>query len=165
MTTDNTTPMGELPAVATGGTLTIAEACALFGVSDSTIRRAIKKGRLVAEHRKTDKGTEYVFTAAALEAAGYRKPAPNAVQVVETSANALALEEARRELAEAKAAAEVAAIRREYLERENARLVADLDEVKENLRKALDRIPVALPPAPPSLASRIFRRNKPPKTA
>lgn len=165
MTTENTTPMGELPAVATGGNLTIAEACTLFGVSDSTIRRAIKKGRLVADQRKTDKGTEYFFTVAALEAAGYRRQAPNAVQTVEAASASLAVEELRRELTEAKAAAEVAAIRREYLERENARLTSDLDEVKENLRKALDRIPVALPPAPPSLAARLFKRKKGQKPA
>lgn len=150
--------------------ITIAEASALFGVSDSTLRRAIRKERLKAVQVKTERGPEWRFTVQAVEALGYRrKPAEVAPTVeavnaakVQASASALALEEAERRIADLSTRLEVNTVRSEYLERENARLIADLDEVKGNLRKALDRIPLALPPGKPSLLARI-RGKKGPK--
>lgn len=149
--------------------ITIAEASALFGVSDSTLRRAIRKDRLKAQQVKTERGPEWRFTVQAVEALGYRRkpaevaPTEEAVAAakVQASASALALEEAQRRIADLSTRLEVNTVRSEYLERENARLVADLEEVKGNLRKALDRIPLALPPGKTSLWARVRRKKGP----
>jgi excisionase family DNA binding protein len=149
--------------------VTIAEASALYGISDSTLRRAIRKGRLKAEQVKTERGPEWRFTMQAVEALGYsRKPAevvPTVEAVsaaeVKASASALALEEAQRRIADLTTRLEVNTVRGEFLERENARLTADLEDTKANLRKALDRIPLALPPAKPSVWARMRGRKGP----
>jgi len=160
MTDTPATPIGELTTTTGTATFTIAEACALFGVSDSTIRRAIKEGRLKAEQRPTERGPAYVITEAALLAAGFTKAALNAPERTEVAASNLEAEQARLAKMQAEHALEVARIRSDFLERENARLLAEVTEVRENLKKALDRIPIALPPAPPSRMARLFKRKK-----
>lgn len=160
MTDTPATPLGELTTTTGTATFTIAEACTLFGVSDSTIRRAIKEGRLKAEQRPTERGPAYVITEAALLAAGFTKAALNAPERTEVAASNLEAEQARLAKMQAEHALEVARIRSDFLERENARLLAEVTEVRENLKKALDRIPIALPPAPPSRIARLFKRKK-----
>jgi len=160
MTDTPATPIGELTTTTGTATFTIAEACTLFGVSDSTIRRAIKEGRLKAEQRPTERGPAYVISEAALLAAGFTKVALNAPERTEVAASNLEAEQARLAKMQAEHALEVARIRSDFLERENARLLAEVTEVRENLKKALDRIPIALPPAPPSRMARLFKRKK-----
>ena len=154
-----TTPMAELPAASGGQELSIAEACELYEVSDSTIRRGIRDGKIVATQRQTERGPAWVITAAAMEAAGYiRKQlaAPERVEVAKAAAESQAAELAR---VAAEHALQLAQLRADYLERENARLTSEVAEVRENLRKALDRIPLALPPAQPSRLASLFGRK------
>lgn len=156
---DTTTPFGELTTATGTATFTIAEVCSLFGVSDSTVRRGIKEGRIEATQRSTERGPAWVITEAAMLAAGYAKTALNAPERTEVATANLEAEEVRRQKVEAEHALELARVRSEYLERENARLLQEVTEVRENLRKALDRIPLALPPASPRGFKRLFKRK------
>ena len=148
--TKTATPFGELTASTGTATLTIAEACALFGVSDSTVRRGIREGRITATQRPTERGMAWVITEAAMTAAGFTKVALNAPERTEVATANLEAERERLAKMQAEHALEVARMRADFLERENARLTVEVTEVRENLRKALDRIPLALPPAPPA---------------
>jgi hypothetical protein len=152
-------PFGELPAASGSQELTIAEACELYEVSDSTVRRGIRDGKIQATQRQTERGPAWVITSAAMEAAGYAKKAlaaPERVEVAKATAESQAAEAAR---VAAEHALQLAQLRADFLERENARLSSEVAEVRENLRKALDRIPLALPPAPPSRLARLFGRK------
>jgi hypothetical protein len=142
------TVAGELTAASGTQEHTIAEACALYGVSDSTIRRALKEGRLQGTQRNTERGLAWFITSAAMLAAGFTKTPLNAPERVEVAAATLEAETLRREKTEAEHALELARVKVDYLERENARLTAQEAEARDNLRKALERIPLALPPAP-----------------
>jgi len=165
---DNTQPMPLLNA-GQSPSLTIKEAAAAFGVSADTIRRAIKREQkkkgsgLAHEQRKSDKGVEYVLTSAALEAFGYsRIETRSRVQV---ATNDLQAETWRAEITELRAKLEVQTIRADYATKETERLKVEAERATENLRIALTRIPAALPPAPPSLMSRLFRKAKENPTA
>jgi hypothetical protein len=160
-----TTPTiaGEL-TVATGTQEhTIAEVCALFNVSDSTIRRALKEGRIVGVQRTTERGLAWYITEAAMVNAGYVKAVLSPPERTEVATANLEADILRREKVEAEHALELARVRLDYLERENARLAAAELESRENLRKAIERIPLALPPAPPK--RRLFGRQPKPPTA
>jgi excisionase family DNA binding protein len=152
-------PIAELPAKAGSQELTIAEACELYAVSDSTVRRGIRDGKIKAEQRATERGPQWVITSAAMEAAGYAKTELSAPERVEVARATLAAEQLERDKAAAELAAALATQRADFLERENARLVAENAEARENLRRALDRIPLALPPAKPSRLRRLFRKQ------
>jgi hypothetical protein len=155
------TPMGELTTATGTATFTIAEACALFGVSDSTVRRGIKEGRIAATQRTTERGMAWVITEAAMTAAGYAKTALSAPARTEVATANLEADTVRREKVEAEHALELARVRADFLERENARLLAEVTEVRDNLRKALDRIPLALPSPPAATGLRkLFKRKK-----
>jgi len=154
-----TAPLAELPAASGSQELTIAEACELYEVSDSTVRRGIRDGKIQATQRQTERGPAWVITAAAMEAAGYAKKelaAPERVEVARATAESQAAEAAR---VAAEHALQLAQLRADFLERENTRLTSEVAEVRENLRKALDRIPLALPPAQPSRLARLFGRK------
>lgn len=162
---DTAKPMGELTAATGTATFTIAEACALFGVSDSTVRRGIREGRIAATQRPTERGPAWIITEAAMTAAGFTKVALNAPERTEVAAANLEAEQDKVARLQAEHALELARMRAEHLERENARLTQEVTEVRENLRKALDRIPLALPPAPPAKGlRRLFKRNGGPAT-
>jgi hypothetical protein len=139
---------GELTATTGTQEHTIAEVCDLFGTSDSTVRRALKEGRLKGVQRPTERGLAWYITEAAMLAAGFTKTALNAPERTEVATANLEAETLRREKTEAEHALELARVRLDYLERENARLTAQEAEARENLRKAIERIPLALPPAP-----------------
>jgi len=160
---DNTQPMPLLNA-GQSPSLTIKEAAAAYGVSADTIRRAIKREQkkkgtgLAHEQRKSDKGVEYVLTIAALEAFGYSRIETRSR--VEVATNDLQAETLKAEVIELRAKLEVQTIRAEYAAKEAERLKEEAGRATENLRIALTRIPAALPPAPPSLISRLFRKSK-----
>ncbi len=158
--TPGTSPL-ELTATSGTATFTIAEVCALFGVSDSTVRRGITSGRIEATQRATERGNAWVITEAAMTAAGYAKTALRAPERTEVATANLEADTIRREKVEAEHALELARVRAEYLERENARLLQEVTEVRDNLRKALDRIPLALP-SPPTATGlrRLLKRKK-----
>lgn len=169
-------PLGELtggtvrPAEAVGdkpteALMSIREAAAAFGVSADTVRRLIKaeqrepgKG-LRHTSRPSKRGDEYAIAPADLEALGYARPKA-AAERVEEARRDLAAEEAARKVAAAETRAEVAALRAQFLEQRTADLEKQLAETSENLRKAIERIPLALPPAPPSLLGRLFGKRK-----
>jgi len=155
------TPPLELTTSTGTATFTIAEACALFGVSDSTVRRGISAGRIVATQRMTERGLAWVITEAAMSAAGYVKTALNAPARTEVATANLEADTVRREKVEAVHALALARVRSDFLERENARLLQEVTEVRDNLRKALDRIPLALP-SPPAATGlrRLFKRKQ-----
>lgn len=163
---DTAKPMGELTATTGTATFTIAEVCALFGVSDSTVRRGIREGRIAATQRPTERGPAWAITEAAMTAAGFTKAALSAPERTEVAAANLEAEADKLARVQAEHALEVARLRADYLERENARLLSEVTEVRENLRKALDRIPLALPPAPPAKGLRrlLKRKSTPPAT-
>jgi DNA-binding transcriptional MerR regulator len=162
---DTATPFGELTTATGTATFTIAEACALFGVSDSTVRRGIREGRIEATQRTTERGPAWAITEAAMTAAGFTKVALNAPERTEVATANLEAEQERLAKVQAEHALEVARMRADFLERENARLTEEVTEVRENLRKALDRIPLALPPAPPAKGlRRLFKRKSTPPT-
>jgi len=159
---DNTQPM---PLLAAGPSqeVTIKEAAAIYGVSADTIRRAIKREQkkkgtgLAHEQRRSEKGTEYILTIAALDAFGFNKiETRSAVQV---STDDLKAETLKSRIIELEARLEVQTIRADYATKEAERLKEEATRATENLRIALSRIPAALPPAPPSLLSRIFRKK------
>lgn len=156
---------GDAAPAGGAGLVTIREAADLFGISADTVRRLIKAEQrkagsgLAAVKRPSKRGDEYALAPADLEALGYKRLIGPAERVEEARRDLVA-EEAASKVAAAQARAEVAALRAEFLERENARLSAQLSETSENLRQALARIPLALPPAPPSLLGRLFGRRK-----
>jgi len=159
---DNTQPM---PLLAAGPSqeVTIKEAAAIYGVSADTIRRAIKREQkkkgtgLAHEQRRSEKGTEYILTIAALDAFGFNKiETRSAVQV---STDDLKAETFKSRIIELEARLEVQTIRADYATKEAERLKEEATRATENLRIALSRIPAALPPAPPSLLSRSFRKT------
>jgi DNA-binding transcriptional MerR regulator len=161
-----TPPIGELTATTGSATFTIAEVCALFGVSDSTVRRGIREGRIAATQKPTERGPAWAITEAAMIAAGFTKAALSAPERTEVAAANLEAEQDKLARVQAEHALEVARLRAEHLERENARLIEEVTEVRENLRKALDRIPLALPPAPPAKGlKRLFKRKGTPPSA
>ena len=150
-------PFGELsPAPAEA--LSIGKAAATYGLSTSTLRRLIKRKQLKAELRKGEKGQEYYFLASDLEALGYSKPESRA-EVVQASRTTLELETSHAELAALRARIELLEAQKEGLSKEAALLRETLAETTENLRKAMDRIPLALPPAPPKKGLRKWISN------
>jgi len=160
---DNTQPMPLLKA-GPSQEVTIKEAAAIYGVSADTIRRAIKREQkkkgtgLAHEQRRSEKGTEYILTIEALEKFGLAKiETRSAVQV---STDDLKAETLKSRIIELESKLEVQTIRAEYATKEAERLKEEAARAVENLRIALTRIPAALPPAPPSLLSRIFRKQK-----
>lgn len=155
------TPIGELTTTTGTATFTIAEVCALFGVSDSTVRRGITSGRIAATQRMTERGNAWVISEAAMSAAGYVKTALNAPARTEVATANLEADTVRREKVEAEHALALARVRSDFLERENARLLQEVTEVRDNLRKALDRIPLALPSPPAATGLRRLFKRKP----
>ncbi len=160
---DPTQPIPQLKA-GQAQDLTIKEAVIAYGVSADTLRRAIKREQnkkgsgLVHEQRKSDRGVEYVLTSAALEAFGFKRiETRSRVQVATVDLQA---ESMRAEITELRAKLEVQTIRAEYATKEAERLKEQAESATENLRIALTRIPAALPPAPPSLMSRLFSKSK-----
>ena len=160
---DTTQPMAMLNA-GPAQEVTIKEAASIYGVSPDTIRRAIKREQkkkgtgLAHEQRKSEKGTEYILTTSALEAFGYSRIETRSI--VQVSTSDLQIEQLRSQIVELTAKVEVQTIRAEYAAKETERLKVEAERATENLRIALTRIPAALPPAPPSLISRLFKKSK-----
>jgi predicted transcriptional regulator len=151
-------------AEADAGLMTIREAAEAFGVSPDTIRRAIKAEQkqagtgLKAVKRPTKRGDEYAVAPSGLEALGYKRQ-QSAGERVEEARRDLAAEEMARKLADERTKAEVAALRAEYAEKRAADLERQLAETAANLRLALERVPLALPPGKPGLLRRIFGKG------
>ena len=129
--------------------ITIKEAAALFGISADTIRRGIKREQdkagsgLAHEVRRSAKGSEYVVSSNAIEAAGYKRK----VQPLDDRTR---VEVSTRDL-------EVEQLRAKNIE------LANKDEAaraNENLRVLINRMPRALPPAPPSIVEKVFGKRK-----
>jgi predicted transcriptional regulator len=144
--------------------MTIREAAAAYGVSPDTIRRDIKAEQqqagtgLKAVMRPSKRGDEYALAPADLEARGYKRQ-QSAGERVEEARRDLQAEEMAKELAKAQGRAEVAALRAEYAEKRAADLERQLTETTANLRLALERVPLALPPGKPGLLRRIFGKG------
>jgi predicted transcriptional regulator len=147
-----------------GELMTIRQAAEAFGVSPDTIRRAIKAEQkqpgtgLKAVKRPSKRGDEYALYPADLVAFGYKRKQSDGERVEEARRD-LQAEEMARKLAEAQGRAEVAAARLEYLEKRAADLERQLAETATNLRLALERVPLALPPAKPGFLRRIFSKG------
>ena len=148
--------------------VTIKEAAAMFGISADTIRRGIKREQdkpgsgLAHEVRRSAKGSEYVVSSNAIEAAGYKRKAPQLDDRtrVEVSTKDLEVEQLRAKVIELANKVEVQTLRAEFAAQENQRLKDEASRANENLRIALTRMPRALPPAPPSIVEKVFGKRK-----
>lgn len=143
--------------------MSIAEAAERYGVSDATVRRAIRAGRLPGVWKvPTPKGDQWRVTDAAMFAAGYTVPVPaaeaSAVQLAAVEARAADLE---AELANARNRIVRLEAERDYKAREVELLTASVDDLRAALRKLPDALPA---PAPPVKRSR-WRRSGPAQTA
>ena len=148
--------------------ITIKEAAALFGISADTIRRGIKREQdkagsgLAHEVRRSAKGSEYVVSSNAIEAAGYKRkvqPLDDRTRV-EVSTRDLEVEQLRAKNIELANKVEVQTLRAEFAAQENQRLKDEAARANENLRVLITRMPRALPPAPPSIVEKVFGKRK-----
>jgi len=148
--------------------VTIKEAALMFGISADTIRRGIKREQdkegsgLIHEVRRSAKGSEYFVSSNAIEAAGYKRKAPQLDDRtrVEVSTKDLEVEQLRAKVIELANKVEVQTLRADFAAQENQRLKDEAERANENLRIALTRMPRALPPAPPSIVARVFGKRK-----
>lgn len=124
--------------------LTLTEATSRYEVSLSTLRRAIREGRVAgAVLVPGPKGQEYRVPGEALEVLGYRaRPGVSTERVRAGRAEAEG-ETLTSRVKELEAALEVERLRRETAEAKAELLTANLDD----LRTALAKLPAALPPA------------------
>lgn len=143
--------------------MSIAEAAERYGVSDATVRRAIRAGRLPGAWKvPTPKGDQWRVTDAAMLSAGYTPP----VAVAEAATVELAAVEARAadleaELANARNRIARLEAERDYKAREVELLTASVDD----LRAALRKLPDALPAPAAAVKRSRWRRSGPAQTA
>ena len=79
---------------------------------------------------------------------------------VEDSTKYLEVEQLRAKVIELANKVEVQTLHAEFAAQENQRLKDEASRANENLRIALTRMPRALPPAPPSIVTRVFSKRK-----
>ena len=133
--------------------LTIAEAATAYGVSVSSIRRLLSKGKLIgAAKGPGSKGAEYRIPGEALEALGY-KPKETQGGALLTAARAnLEAEELTRKVKELESSLALEVVRRESAETELVAVRENLNDLREVLAKL-----------PPQLEApkkkRLFRRG------
>jgi len=122
--------------------LTLTEATATYAVSMSTLRRAIREGRVAgAVLVPGPKGQEYRIPGEALEAAGYRARPGVSTERVRAGRAEAESETLTSRVTELEAALEVERTLRESAESRAELLAANLDD----LRTALAKLPSALP--------------------
>jgi predicted DNA-binding transcriptional regulator YafY len=133
--------------------LTIAEAATAYGLSVSSIRRLISKGKLIGAVKVPgSKGAEYRIPGKSLEALGYKPKETQGGALLSAARANLEAEELTRKVRELEATLALEVVRRESAETE---LVA----VRENLndlREVLAKLPAQLE-APKK--KRLFRRS------
>jgi excisionase family DNA binding protein len=133
--------------------LTIAEAATAYGLSVSSIRRLISKGKLTGVAKVPgSKGAEYRIPGEALEALGYKAKATQGGALLSAARANLEAEELTKKVTALEATLALEVVRRESAETE---LVA----VRENLndlREVLAKLPAQLE-APKK--KKLFRRS------
>jgi hypothetical protein len=125
--------------------LTLAEAASAYGLSVSSVRRLITKGKLIGAVKvPTPKGASYRIPPEALEALGYEMKATQSGAILTAARANLEAEELSRKVKELEASLEVESLRRQLAE-ERERLkdeqIEDLRLFTETLRTALDKMP------------------------
>lgn len=141
--------------------LTIAEAAAAFGISVTSVRRLLSKGKLAGAAKiPGPKGVTYRIPSAAFEALGYTPKETQSGALLTAARANLEAEELSRKVKELEATLELERLKRELSE-ERERLkdqqIEDLRNFSESLRTALEKLPSALE-APKRRG--IFRKGK-----
>lgn len=150
----STTEPARVPET-TGPGLTVADAASAYGLSVSTIRRLLDRGKLRgAGKHPGPKGLEYRIPPEALEALGY-KPKQTRAGAILTASRA----EAETEQLEERIRTLEASLETERLLRAQAEQRAELLGANvADLREALSKLPPALP-APSSSKRRWWKRS------
>ena len=125
--------------------LTIAEAAAAFGISVTSVRRLLSKGKLVGAAKVPGpKGVTYRIPSAAFEALGYTPKETQSGALLTAARANLEAEELARKVKELEATLELERLKRELAE-ERERIkdqqIDDLRAFSETLRQALDKVP------------------------
>lgn len=140
----STTEPARVPE-ASGPGLTVAEAASAYGLSVSTIRRLLDKGKLRgAGKHPGPKGLEYRIPPGALEALGYAPKQTQSGAILTASRAEAETEQLRARVRELEASLETERLRREGAEQRAELLEGNVAD----LRMALDKLPRMLEPAP-----------------
>jgi hypothetical protein len=125
--------------------LTLAEAASAYGLSVSSVRRLISKGKLSGAVKvPTPKGASYRIPPASLEALGYTMKETQSGAILTAARANLEAEELARKVKELEARLQLEEVRRESAE-ERERIkdqqITDLRIFSDSLRDALEKMP------------------------